>query len=70
MTTVRRTWVGANGPVTWAGCGVTRATHLDGRSSVVTVEEDCGLDPDGARALAAKLLAAADLAEALRATEG
>lgn len=48
----------------------TRATHLDGRSWLVTVAEDCGLDPDGARALAAELLAAADLAEALRATDG
>lgn len=51
----------------WAGCGVTRATHLDRQGWVVTVDEECGLDPDGARALAAQLLAAADLAEALAA---
>ncbi len=50
----------------WAGCGVTRATHLDALEWVVTVDEECGLDPEGARALAAQLLAAADLAEALR----
>jgi hypothetical protein len=33
---------------------------------MITVDEDCTLDPDGARELAAQLLAAADLAEALR----
>ncbi|MGQ0844767.1 MAG: hypothetical protein ACT4QF_11590 [Sporichthyaceae bacterium] len=49
----------------WAGCGVNKANHLDG-SWVVTIEEDCGLDPDAARTLAAELLAAADLCEALR----
>lgn len=54
----------------WAGCGVTRATHLDaGLGWVVTVDEECGLDPEGARALAAQLLAAADLAEALAAAD-
>lgn len=54
----------------WSGCGVTRAVHLDaGQLWVVTVEEECGLDPAGARALAAELLAAADLAEALVAAD-
>jgi hypothetical protein len=50
----------------WHGCGVTRAEHLPGEPWMVSVDEDCTLDPDGARELAAQLLAAADLAEALR----
>ncbi|HZE66449.1 MAG TPA: hypothetical protein VE081_07460, partial [Sporichthyaceae bacterium] len=50
----------------WHGCGVTRAGHIPGEPWVVAVDEDCSLDPDGARELAAQLLAAADLAEALR----
>jgi hypothetical protein len=49
----------------WHGCGVTRASHLPGEPWVVTVDEDCALDSAGARELAAQLLAAADLAEAL-----
>jgi hypothetical protein len=49
----------------WHGCGVTRASHIPGEPWVVTVDEDCSLDADGARELAAQLLAAADLAEAL-----
>jgi len=49
----------------WHGCGVTRASHIPGEPWVVTVDEDCTLDSEGARELAAQLLAAADLAEAL-----
>lgn len=49
----------------WHGCGVTQASHIPGEPWVVTVDEDCTLDPEGARELAAQLLAAADLAEAL-----
>jgi hypothetical protein len=54
----------------WPGCGVTRADGGDPEAPwIITVDEDCCLDPDRARELAAQLLAAADLAEALRAAE-
>jgi hypothetical protein len=51
----------------WHGCEVTRAEQLPGAPWVITVDEDCPLDAAGARELAAQLLAAADLAEALTA---
>lgn|GEM_PF-6193726 len=52
----------------WPGCGVTRAEGLPDEPWVVTVDEEFRLEPDRARELAAQLLAAADLAEALRAS--
>lgn len=52
----------------WPGCGVTRAEGMPGEPWVITVDEEFCLGPDQARELAAQLLAAADLAEALRAT--
>jgi len=51
----------------WPGCGVTRAEGIAGEPWVITVDEEFCLEPDRARDLAAQLLAAADLAEALRA---
>lgn len=53
----------------WPGCGVTRAEGLPDEPWIITVDEEFCLEPDRARELAAQLLAAADLAEALRATE-
>jgi hypothetical protein len=54
----------------WPGCGVTRADGGDPEAPwIITVDEDFCLDPDRARELAAQLLAAADLAEALRAAD-
>ena len=53
----------------WPGCGVTRVDGMPDGPWVITVDEEFSLEPDGARELAAQLLAAADLAEALRAAE-
>jgi hypothetical protein len=54
----------------WPGCGVTRADGGDPAAPwIITVDEDFCVEPDRARELAAQLLAAADLAEALRAAD-
>jgi hypothetical protein len=53
----------------WPGCGVTRAEGSPEAPWIVTVDEEFCLEPDRARELAAQLLAAADLAEALRAAD-
>lgn len=71
MTALPATLITSPMPSTylWPGCGVTRAQNVPDEPWVVTVDEEFSLEPDSARELAAQLLAAADLAEALRAAE-